>query len=641
MRWLLALVVLLVQASGQTPPADLLRKSSALADRRVTDPAQWKQIFKAAPRRSWGSHLVHLGRVGGAEPALVAMEVLQDLSPRELASHSSSIALMAGELDVGSYEQWSQLIPHDDDLAWLAGQLSQPGDIPFPKKVTTAWFLNGGRSLGGKLTQAALDVVEKTRGSQAMQRAAAWHLSRFAKSQDIEGLLRCVRSGGPRISAWVASALGRTKDKRAVAPLVAMGLGSSDRAVQINVLRALRKIPAAATIPVAVNCLRSDDPHRMREALLTLASLGKSGVLSTRDERGLTTFVFAILDRDPRPNVRAAALKAYAALDPKNFRNYAADARLASHYRVRAAFASALENGGRADMLLLRRFLSDPDRRVVIAAVETLSKLRTDESTAMLLATAQANPDGVVRAVVLSALTERVKPGSPLAKKSKVLARECVSSMPAHEVEQRLAAVALAGKLRHKELLLQLAKSDTEVSVREHARAALKEMGTSSIPPRKPLPDGAVSGVGVDQQVRVRVHTNRGDLDLTLDPKAAPRTVQSFLALAKAGFYDGVLFHRVVSDFVVQAGCPRGDGWGGPDRTIRCEINRLPYKRGTLGMALAGKDTGGSQWFICHSAQPHLQGRYTVFGKLSRGWKVLDALEQDDYILRVSILAND
>jgi cyclophilin family peptidyl-prolyl cis-trans isomerase len=90
-----------------------------------------------------------------------------------------------------------------------------------------------------------------------------------------------------------------------------------------------------------------------------------------------------------------------------------------------------------------------------------------------------------------------------------------------------------------------------------------------------------------------------------------------------------------VPAFVAQAGCPRGDGWGGPGYTIRCEINDLTYRRGSVGMALAGKDTGGSQFFICHRALPHLDGRYTLFGQVTAGMDVVDKLGQDDYIVRV------
>ena len=117
----------------------------------------------------------------------------------------------------------------------------------------------------------------------------------------------------------------------------------------------------------------------------------------------------------------------------------------------------------------------------------------------------------------------------------------------------------------------------------------------------------------------------------------APNTVLSFERLARRGFYDGLTFHRVVPDFVVQGGDPRGDGSGGPGYTIRCEINSHHYGRGAVGMALAGKDTGGSQWFVTHSPQPHLDGRYTCFAQVESGLDVIDSLQEGDQILSIDI----
>ncbi|KAB2955593.1 MAG: peptidylprolyl isomerase [Thermoanaerobaculia bacterium] len=129
--------------------------------------------------------------------------------------------------------------------------------------------------------------------------------------------------------------------------------------------------------------------------------------------------------------------------------------------------------------------------------------------------------------------------------------------------------------------------------------------------------------------------TERGALELELACPEAPLTCLSFLQLARQGYFDGLSFHRVVPDFVVQGGDPRGDGWGGPGYALRDEINRLRYRRGALGMALSGPDTGGSQFFLTLSPQPHLDGGFTVFGRLVGGEGVLDQIRQGDRILTV------
>ena len=114
-------------------------------------------------------------------------------------------------------------------------------------------------------------------------------------------------------------------------------------------------------------------------------------------------------------------------------------------------------------------------------------------------------------------------------------------------------------------------------------------------------------------------------------------TVDSFAALARKGFFDGTTIHRVVPDFVVQAGDPRGDGTGGPGYALRDELNPLPYVRGRIGMALSGPDTGGSQWFVTLSRQPHLDGAYTVFGEVTAGMDVVERIEQNDRLLSVRV----
>ncbi|MFH1686724.1 MAG: peptidylprolyl isomerase [bacterium] len=131
--------------------------------------------------------------------------------------------------------------------------------------------------------------------------------------------------------------------------------------------------------------------------------------------------------------------------------------------------------------------------------------------------------------------------------------------------------------------------------------------------------------------------TNRGEFEIELFFDVAPLTVLNFVDLVTAGFYDGLTFHRVVPAFVVQGGDPRGDGWGGPDWNIRCEYSPEKYRRGTVGMATSGKDSGGSQFFVALSPQPHLEARYTVFGEVRSGMDVVDRLIPADTIKQITV----
>jgi peptidyl-prolyl cis-trans isomerase B (cyclophilin B) len=143
--------------------------------------------------------------------------------------------------------------------------------------------------------------------------------------------------------------------------------------------------------------------------------------------------------------------------------------------------------------------------------------------------------------------------------------------------------------------------------------------------------------VALNEILSAVVTTAQGDIIVELYPEHAPLTVANFARLADSGFYDGLPFHRVISDFVAQGGDPRGDGWGGPGHTIPDEINGLRYEAGTVGMALSGRDSGGSQWFMTLAPQPHLDDRYTIFGRVVSGLAVAHSLLPGDRIENVSI----
>ena len=130
--------------------------------------------------------------------------------------------------------------------------------------------------------------------------------------------------------------------------------------------------------------------------------------------------------------------------------------------------------------------------------------------------------------------------------------------------------------------------------------------------------------------------TEKGDICIEFFDEDAPNTVKNFKNLIQDGFYDGLNFHRVIPNFVIQGGCPNGTGTGGPGYHIPCEINTQKHLTGSLSMAHAGKDTGGSQFFICHSPQPHLDGVHTVFGQTS-DTDVVNSIEPGDTIISVGV----
>jgi cyclophilin family peptidyl-prolyl cis-trans isomerase/HEAT repeat protein len=253
--------------------------------------------------------------------------------------------------------------------------------------------------------------------------------------------------------------------------------------------------------------------------------------------------------------------------------------------RVRGAAAGA---AGVPFAPELRGLLADPDPYVVYEAAGALAKLPPDAASkaasvvaVQRLAAARLNPAGNPESDALTALVELTGPVGEL--------------LPTPNA----ALSAVLGR----------------------PRIALPVPGEARAMP----------------QARVlRVRTNRGELVIDLRPDVAPLTSSALAALASRGFYDGLSFHRVVPDFVVQGGDPRGDGDGGPGWALPDEHSPLRFLRGTLGIATAGPETGGSQFFLCHSPQPHLDGRYTIAGQLRSGDDVLDALQPGDTILSAS-----
>jgi peptidyl-prolyl cis-trans isomerase B (cyclophilin B) len=135
------------------------------------------------------------------------------------------------------------------------------------------------------------------------------------------------------------------------------------------------------------------------------------------------------------------------------------------------------------------------------------------------------------------------------------------------------------------------------------------------------------------------IETARGSIELDLSPRCAPKTVNNFVFLAKQGFYDGVTFHRVIGDFMIQGGDPTGTGSGGPGYRFEDELqgNPLTHEKGVISMANAGPNTNGSQFFITHSPQQHLNGKHTVFGRVTAGQAVVDAIRQGDTMVKVTI----
>ena len=216
---------------------------------------------------------------------------------------------------------------------------------------------------------------------------------------------------------------------------------------------------------------------------------------------------------------------------------------------------------------------------------------------------------------------------------------------------QRLANIANDSLSTRVRLLAVRASTDRDSLVRSLATRLLAPRDSTVRPPRRATPDSLVArplieyerlvllwGVVGSRQPMAVIETDDGVVTLQLYGREAPLVVEAFVRLANEGFYRNTVFHRVVPNFVVQDGDPRGDGTGGPGFSLRESFSRRRHERGCVGLATSGPDTGGSQYYLCHSSQPHLDGAYTVFGTVLSGFDVMDRIVQGDRMVRIRIL---
>jgi peptidylprolyl isomerase len=360
---------------------------------------------------------------------------------------------------------------------------------------------------------------------------------------------------------------------------------------------------------------------------------------------------------DPRIHVAieaARTLSAEDSLDPEVETEMGRRVMTRPHpWQVSVELLPAVAKAGHSRLILLWLLWLDgnPPRDVTAYAAGLRSLGWGDGREAYLvLQHAATRPEPRISAAALEALaqwwtrgvrTEEVTPERYYAVFDRALRSRDVAAVAT--VAPVLADSALVGM--GSVALLQEVYADLEAPADDEAIAAVREAleaaGASVPPAPSPAPVRAIDWEYLERRgprPSLRLETARGPIELELDAEAAPQTVETVLKLAEDGRYDGVEFHRVVPGFVIQGGdVGRGDGWGGPGFAIRSELTRIPYVRGTLGMASAGKDTEGSQYFVTHGMQPHLDGRYTAFGRVVSGMEVVDAILVGDRVQRVVV----
>lgn len=665
--FLIALSTLVALAPSARAKLSELVEISNLEDRRSLGKGRLVELLREGDEETRAAAARAFGRIGYDEGTMPLLDALSDSDP---AVRLEAVFALG---QIGSADA-------RDALSRIAGSNASAEERG---EAVLALGKLGGDGAAEAVLPLFGDPLPELRADAAIA------LARTGDSLAAADLAPLLSDPEPGVRASAAWAAGRLQAK-SLAPEIRKLLGDADPAVklaatkaagEIEDVEAIRGLSLLAKDPdwrVRVNVAASLGRMKATDSLAGLAILGKDENVHVRAATAAALKdipyhfkkddVLFPLVKDPEPEVRAATMQTLAvglegqhSALPEHW-TACGDSSVRVVIAAYESFADASRRvpagaGGSqwrtASWFYMKGRLQNPEAPLaekVIAAYNLGAFEHAEPRAALIDALTVVDP--VLTAAALHGLGELVPFDTTLIARNvaetppiigRVLAEDPAAKT--HPDIRQSAAEAL-GHFDSEESrdILRGLLDDPEWRVRNEAADALEKLGEPrpEVAPRgelPPPPDPLDEAYLKSKQGRweATVKTSRGEFVIELLNRDAPRTVQNFVNLAEDGFYDGLVFHRVVPNFVAQTGCPIGNGWGGPGYEIRCEYNRNHYERGTVGMAHAGKDTGGSQFFVTHSPQRHLDGRYTVFGRVTEGMDVVDAIRIDDTIESVSI----
>ncbi|MGI9075997.1 MAG: peptidylprolyl isomerase [Gemmatimonadaceae bacterium] len=627
-----------------------------MTDARTMDTMLVREALNGTAPSVRAAAALAIGQVRGRAVNHLARSLLADADSVVAANAAYGLGLLRDTTSVSALVEaltGPQAVAVES--AWALGQIGGPSlpgimaaldKAALPEPVLASLLL-----ATAKLRPIPLASVSPflTHSNAELRWSAAYPVGRTLAPSGVRAMLGMLGDRSAPVRALAARTLARTAagDSLSAAALGALDTlaRDSNAHVRINAARSLATYGGAATTALVALTVDPDANVRIAAAQALGGVLPAQRAVWVSAWNADTGFMY-------RGSLLASAVRAGVEL-PALVRG--ADSSWASHpdWRYRAAAAEA-GGGARSSAALLEMalpYLRDADGRVRVAAYGAFAPYADSSRFAwrtQILVPALMDPDFFVRATVLQALASRASAAETPA----ILASYRLSLADSLN-DARIAAVRyVSAAWKHdsagfpdslRAVVRALAPSEDPLVRAEALESSIFSAWVAAPPPVRPLDwyERKVRSVIVPalagRALRATIQTERGDMTLELFAIDAPLTVDNFVSLARAGYYRDVRFHRVVPNFVAQDGDPRGDGNGGPGYAIRDELNRRRYGRGAVGMALSGPDTGGSQYFITHSPQPHLDGGYTVFGRILDGFEVLDALVQGDRILRVQI----
>jgi cyclophilin family peptidyl-prolyl cis-trans isomerase/HEAT repeat protein len=641
-----------------------LARVLAAADARAFDPALFREALHDPEPVVRRESALAAGRIGDPAAADALIEALADSSDAVRAAAAFALGLLKEPRAVEPLLALVRSVPaggqgpaQTEAVTALAKIGGEPGARALRDVLglgTTAGVATSPAQRAAllevwRLGPAAAPLLPALIGYAADPDVTArWHalysLGRLRVARAVTPLLDALEDPEPIVRAVAVRGVSRALtdsarlDPQGVVSRLRRLFADRDPGVRINALRALATFRDSGFAALAAPLAADADVNVAVQADTTLGVLGGSRAGAAL-QAGLTSAVFAL---------RRQAVIALAQAD--SAAGVAAGATLARDGDWRWRSVAAETFGAARDRGRLEALLADPDGRVVAQALQALGRIVPASDTTVRPRAREllAHADPAVRSVAADLLA-RHPAVEDVARLAQAYGRAAGDPFD----DARLSAVSALGAIAQASADGRLAVAAGFVArvprpddylVRRLAAERLPD-AAESWGPAAPIATGRtledyrdvvrrylLPALRGQAAPRITIETDRGTLVVELLPLEAPLTVAAFLTLVDRRYFDGSRWHRVVPNFVVQDGDPRGDGWGGPGFVLRDEVNPVRYEAGTMGMALSGPDTGGSQFFITHSPQPHLDGTYTVFGRVVGGLAVLSTIAQGDRI---------
>jgi len=554
----------------------------------------------------------------------------------------------AGQLGDSVYTQWLLRYSADGDSAVKSHAieaLSKVGSPATTKQLMAilsdtlekphfrALAAESIHRLKDRLSFGAL-VAQATNPDAAIRERVFFSLSRRANREALPFYVSGLRDTNHQIRLYALVALARVGDKSVLAEIKLLLQENSWR-LKFYSLGVVDKVRGRELLPEVMTLLDAKEHVYVRQAAIRV--LGDIG-----DQQAFDRLALFLHDADG--NLCTEALWAMARLRKDEALPQVRTWSKSDNPQQRAAAATACGSVISSERWsILRVLASDSVPTVRAAAYENLLSAQSDSIKNLFTIPALMDSD-MVPAVLAC---DRIARDTLIMELTNLLTQ--YRGTRDHDVKLAILDClsafgdSLNGKPGVKEVVTAaLADDNYSIRRRASALASMLKMSVAAAKDHYPTaitPESYRLIYASDSPNPIaEIKTVKGTIRIELLRNAAPKTVANFIKLAKSGFYDKRVWHRVVPDFVIQDGCPRGDGWGGPGYEIRCEYNDLPYNSGSVGMATSGKDTGGSQYFICQSPQPQLNGRYTLFGNVISGMDVVEKIEIGDLIKSVKII---